>query len=173
VRILLDENLDWRLSRELVGHAVDSVPLIGWSGTKNGALLRRAVEAGYDVFITIDGGIFHQQNVEKLGLAVVALRAKTNRLGDTKLLMPEVLSMLDSLAPGTLTFIGGVGFESFLIEDKFVGTQERAGQLRDLTGDVGRLASGLIGSTQRRSIAKAGAAVLQLLPTCYLLATIS
>ena len=107
MRILLDENLDWRLSCELVGHAVDSVPLIGWSGTKNSALLRRAVEAGYDVFITIDGGIFHQQNVEKLGLAVVALRAKTNRLGDTKLLMPEVLSMLDSLAPGTLTFIGG------------------------------------------------------------------
>jgi hypothetical protein len=28
VRILLDENLDWRLSRELAGHAVDSVPLI-------------------------------------------------------------------------------------------------------------------------------------------------
>jgi hypothetical protein len=107
VRILLDENLDWRLSRELAGHAVDSVPLIGWSGTKNGALLRRAYKAGYDVFITIDGGIFHQQNVEKLGLAVVALRAKTNRLADTRLLMPEVLSMLDSLAPGTLTFIGG------------------------------------------------------------------
>ena len=59
----------------------------------------------------------------------------------------------------------------YVIEDNFAGTEERVAQLRDLTGDVGRLASGLIGSTQRRSIAKAGAAVLLLLPICYLLAT--
>ena len=59
----------------------------------------------------------------------------------------------------------------YVIEDNFAGTEERAAQLRDLTRDVGRLASGLIGSTQRRSIAKAGAAVLLLLPICYLLAT--
>jgi hypothetical protein len=36
VRILLDENLDWRLRRELPGHEVESVPLIGWAGLKNG-----------------------------------------------------------------------------------------------------------------------------------------
>ena len=60
----------------------------------------------------------------------------------------------------------------YVIEDNFVETKERAGQLRDLTGDVGRLASGLIGSTQRRSIAKASAAMLLILPICYLLATI-
>jgi hypothetical protein len=39
VNILLDENLDWRLRRDLAGHAVESVPLIGWAGLKNGALL--------------------------------------------------------------------------------------------------------------------------------------
>ena len=32
VRILLDENLDWRLRRELSGHIVDSVPLVGRTG---------------------------------------------------------------------------------------------------------------------------------------------
>ena len=42
MRILLDENLDWRLSRELSGQVVDSVPLIGWAGLKNGELLARA-----------------------------------------------------------------------------------------------------------------------------------
>jgi hypothetical protein len=42
MRILLDENLDWRLSRYLPGHDVQSVALIGWAGTKNGALLARA-----------------------------------------------------------------------------------------------------------------------------------
>jgi hypothetical protein len=43
MRILLDENLDWRLSRRLSGHDVQSVPLIGWAGTKNGALLANAI----------------------------------------------------------------------------------------------------------------------------------
>ena len=40
-RILLDENLDWRLSRDLPGHTVESVPLIGWAGLENGELLIR------------------------------------------------------------------------------------------------------------------------------------
>jgi hypothetical protein len=42
MRILLDENLDWRLSRDLPGHDVKSVPLIGWAGLKNGVLLAQA-----------------------------------------------------------------------------------------------------------------------------------
>jgi len=105
VRLLLDENLDWRLSRDLIGHETDSVPLLGWSGTKNGVLLRRAAESGYDVLITIDGGIFHEQNIESLPLAVLALRARTNRLADTRPLMPKVLRLLDSVRPGTLVFV--------------------------------------------------------------------
>ena len=45
MRLLLDENLDWRLRRDLLGHQVESVPLIGWAGIENGELLRKAVEA--------------------------------------------------------------------------------------------------------------------------------
>jgi hypothetical protein len=106
VRLLLDENLDWRLSRDLIGHETDSVPLLGWSGTKNGALLKRAAESGYEVLITIDGGIFHEQNIVQMPLAVIALQARTNRLADTRPLMPEVLQMLESVRPGTLVFVG-------------------------------------------------------------------
>lgn len=105
MRLLLDENLDWRLSRDLIGHETDSVPLLGWGGTKNGALLKRAAESGYNVLITIDGGIFHEQNIKSLPLAVIALRARTNRLADTRSLMPEVLRMLGSVQPGTLVFV--------------------------------------------------------------------
>jgi len=106
VRLLLDEDLDWRLSRDLIGHQTYSVPLLGWGGTKNGALLKRAAESGYDVLITIDGGIFYEQNIKSLPLAVIALRARTNRLADTRPLMPEVLRMLGSVHPGTLVFVG-------------------------------------------------------------------
>jgi hypothetical protein len=38
LKILLDENLDWRLERHLPGYEVDSVPLIGWAGIENGEL---------------------------------------------------------------------------------------------------------------------------------------
>jgi hypothetical protein len=52
LKILLDENLDWRLQRELPGHTVESVPLLGWSGLKNGALLARAEEHQFDALLT-------------------------------------------------------------------------------------------------------------------------
>ena len=61
MRILLDENLDWRLRRDLPEHQVESVPLLGWAGIQNGELLQKAVEAGFDVPVTMDGNMLHQQ----------------------------------------------------------------------------------------------------------------
>ena len=54
MRLLLDENLDWRLRRDLLDHQVESVPLIGWAGIENGELLRKAAEGGFDVLVTMD-----------------------------------------------------------------------------------------------------------------------
>ena len=34
MRLLLDENLDWRLRRDLLDRQVESVPLIGWAGDR-------------------------------------------------------------------------------------------------------------------------------------------
>jgi len=104
VKILLDENLDWRLRRELSGHMVDSVPLIGWAGLKNGELLARA-DGQYDVFLTMDANLSFQQYLATLRIAVVVLKAASNRLADTRPLMPNVLALLPTLTPGTLTFV--------------------------------------------------------------------
>ncbi len=54
MRVLLDENLDWRLRRDLAGHQVESVPLIGWAGIENGDLLGKAVDGGFEVLVTMD-----------------------------------------------------------------------------------------------------------------------
>jgi hypothetical protein len=54
MRILLDENLDWRLRRDLPRHQVESVPLLGWAGIQNGELLRKAVVAGFEALVTMD-----------------------------------------------------------------------------------------------------------------------
>jgi len=105
MRILLDENLDWRLRRNLPGHEVESVPLLGWAGIENGELLRKAVEAGFDALVTMDANMLHQQNIARFAIAVIALRAGTNRLDDTRPLMKELLALLPNSKPGTLTFI--------------------------------------------------------------------
>jgi predicted nuclease of predicted toxin-antitoxin system len=99
MNILLDENLDWRLGRDLTGHAVVSVPQIGWAGVKNGVLLRQADEQ-FDVLITMDKGIYHQQNLAGLRLVIIALQAKTNRLADTRPLVPAILQVLANAPAG-------------------------------------------------------------------------
>ena len=106
MRILLDENLNWRLERFLPGHEVRSVPLLDWAGLKNGRLLQRAADEGFDVLLTMDGSIASQQNRSTIRLAVVALRAASNRLEDTSPLMPAVLALLPSLQSGQVIEVG-------------------------------------------------------------------
>ena len=102
LRVLLDENLDWRFSREIPGHAVESVPLIGWAGITNGQLFAQT-EHRFDVIISMDAGIIHQRNLSKYNIAVIILRAPSNRLADTRPLMAKVLSVLPTIKPGTVT----------------------------------------------------------------------
>jgi len=106
MRILLDENLNWRLERFLPGHACSSVPRIGWAGVKNGQLLQQAAAAGFEALISMDGSLATQQNLGQLSIAIVVLRAPTNRLDDTSPLMPQVLSILPTLKPGQVVVVG-------------------------------------------------------------------
>jgi len=80
------------------------VALIGWAGLKNGALLTQA-EKNFEVLLTMDSNMVHQQNLPKYQIAVIALKARSNRLVDTKPLMTKVLAILSTIKPGTLTVI--------------------------------------------------------------------
>ena len=100
MRVLLDECLPRRLRGGLPGHVVQTVQELGWAGTKNGALLRRAVAEGFEVFVTVDRNLEYQQHVPGLGLAVVALRAPSNDIADLEPLLPAVLVLLPALTPG-------------------------------------------------------------------------
>ena|SRR5450631_1173851 len=105
MRILLDENLNWRLRRDLPDHEVESVPLLGWAGIQNGALLRKAAEYGYDVLMTMDSNMVYQQDLPVQSIAVIVLRAASNRLADTRPLMAKVVQALPNVRKGTLTVI--------------------------------------------------------------------
>lgn len=109
MRILLDENLDWRLRRELPAHEVESVVQLGWAGIENGALLKKAVEARFELLVTMDGSMAHQQNIAGRAIAIIALRANSNRLADTRPLMPQLLALLPRLEQGTITFVQRAG----------------------------------------------------------------
>ena len=103
MRILLDECLPARLRRALPGHDVHTVQSLGWAGTTNGALLRRAVAGGFSVFLTVDRNLEYQQDVPAVQLAIVALRAHTNDIVDLLPLMPAVLAVLPDVALGCVT----------------------------------------------------------------------
>ena len=53
MRILLDECLPKRLTRDLTSHDARTVPEMGWAGKKNGDLLAVASRQ-FDVFLTVD-----------------------------------------------------------------------------------------------------------------------
>ena len=76
MKILLDECVDWRLSRDLQGHEVKTARQMGWATVKNGELLVLASET-FDVFVTVDRKLPSQQNLE-----VTPVSWTPPRLGD-------------------------------------------------------------------------------------------
>jgi uncharacterized membrane-anchored protein len=99
VKILLDECLDRRLAREIIGYEVKTVPQMNWAGVKNGDLMRLA-EAEFDVFITVDRNLSFQQNLPKFNIAVLVLRAKSNRLADLQLFAEQIIENPPNLEKG-------------------------------------------------------------------------
>jgi hypothetical protein len=73
---------------------------LGWNGLRNGELLSRA-SGEFDVFLTVDQGIPHQQNLLCLDLAIVAMVARSNDITDLRPLLPQVLEAIGTAEPGT------------------------------------------------------------------------
>lgn len=105
MRVLLDECLPLKLKRELPGHEVFTVREMGWTGLRNGELLARAASR-FDVFLTVDGNIPHQQNLAKSGIAVIVLAARSNSRRSLAPLMAKVRKAVPSLAKGQLLRVG-------------------------------------------------------------------
>ncbi len=82
------------------GLDVSTVPAEGWASRRNGDLLRLMLGAGFTLFVTMDRNLSYQQNVAAAGVAVVVLRARTNRLRDLLALMPTLRDALGAARPG-------------------------------------------------------------------------
>ena len=106
MRVLLDEQVPADLAALLAGHEARTVASMGWSGVKNGELLKRAGPA-FDAFVTMDRNLQNQQNLTSLSFGVLLVRAPTNRLRDLVPLLPTILAALPTLRPGHVTVVGG------------------------------------------------------------------
>lgn len=107
MRILLDECAPRPLKHELVDYEIRTVVEMGWSGKKNGELLRLMSQEGFTILLTTDQNLRYQQNLEQAGVAVVVLVARSNRLPDLVPLIPDVCSVLSTIAPGQVIEVGG------------------------------------------------------------------
>jgi hypothetical protein len=105
VRVFLDEYIDWRLARDVVGHDVKTARQMGWTTIQNGALLALAAQH-FDVFVTLDRNLSFQQNLDSFPIAVVVLNARTSRLTDLKPLIPNLLTAIESAQSGAAKFTG-------------------------------------------------------------------
>jgi predicted nuclease of predicted toxin-antitoxin system len=105
MKLLLDENIDKRLKSYFDDDfVVFTVPEKGWQGTKNGALLKLAASE-FDVFITMDKNLEHQQNLDGLDIAVVVIRAYSSALSIVSTLMPKVNEAVRDAPIGAVTQI--------------------------------------------------------------------
>jgi hypothetical protein len=97
VRVLFDQGTPVPLRGALIGHLVSTAYEMGWTQLSNGALLR-AAEAQFDVLITTDKNLRHQQNIVGLHLAILVL--PTTNWPEIRINELQVVTALDGLRPG-------------------------------------------------------------------------
>ncbi len=103
IRILLDEclpvKLKYRFREVNADFTVSTVIDESWSGLKNGELLSKA-QKQFDVFITNDQHLPHQQNIESFDIAIVILKMGSNRYADLVELVESAGRQIRSVNPG-------------------------------------------------------------------------
>lgn len=77
---------------------------MNWRGLKNGALLSRASEE-FEVFVTVDRNLRHQQNLSKYQLAVIVLLTRNNNYEELQHFTPKILAALTTISVGDLVII--------------------------------------------------------------------
>jgi hypothetical protein len=89
MKILLDECVTKRLKAFFSDHEVFTVTEMQWSGLKNGRLLSLCQENHFDVLLTIDKNMMHQQNLDKYTVSIVVLNSLTSNLEELKSFIPS------------------------------------------------------------------------------------
>ena len=100
MKILLDECLPLDFRHSFSGHEAHTAQWAGLKGRKNGELLRAAEAAGYDVLLTVDHGLPHQQRAAGRKLSIILVHSRTNQMEDLLPLVDAILRVLETIQPG-------------------------------------------------------------------------
>ena len=87
------------------GISCETVRDANWSGKENGELLALA-ERRYEVLVTIDRNIRHQQNLAGHNISILIIRTVSNDYEDIRHLIPAAVEALKSIRPGQFVEIG-------------------------------------------------------------------
>jgi hypothetical protein len=103
----LDENIDKKLRGKLADRDINckTVADVGYRGKKNGELLA-LVDGIYDVFVTMDKSIRKQQNLAGRRIALLLVRARSNRIKDVLPYLQEIKDNLRTIKPGEFREVG-------------------------------------------------------------------
>ena len=85
---------------------MQTVVQAGWVGVQNGELLRRAVAAGFEFLITMDRNLEHQQNIPRVGIGLLVLLARDNRVETVVPLAGPTLLALEQVHRGIVVHVG-------------------------------------------------------------------
>ena len=97
MRILFDQGTPAPLRDHLPGHSVETAYEKGWSSLRNGELLIKA-EAEFDLLITTDRNLRHQQDLPMRKLAIVVL--PTTSWPRLERMAREIAAAVNSLQSG-------------------------------------------------------------------------
>ena len=104
MRLLLDESVNYRLNRHLLGHDVLTTKQMGWDSYHNGELLTLA-RGRFDVLITRDQNMEYQQNISQADIALIVLHAKSNAMRDLEPMAPDILLAVPRLTRGQIEHV--------------------------------------------------------------------
>ena len=97
MRIVFDQGTPAPLRTHLIGHTVETAFELGWSNLQNGELLAVA-ENSFDLLVTTDQQLRHQQNLSGRKLSVLVLM--TTSWPHIELHIPQILEAIDQIGPG-------------------------------------------------------------------------
>ncbi len=103
MRVLFDNGTPRGLGAALTDHIVEEARALGWDTLRNGELLDAAEAAGFDVFVTTDRNLRHQQNLAGRRIAIIVLGNGRWRLIRNRL--PTIGAAVAAAAPGSFAEI--------------------------------------------------------------------
>ncbi len=98
MKVLFDQGTPAPLRGYLPEHTADTLAEKGWSEKDNGELLDLAETEGYEVFVTTDQNLQHQQNLAGRQIGIVVLLATA--WPDVRLRAREIDETISSVCPG-------------------------------------------------------------------------